>query len=164
MAFVFFVLNSEVIPATTDDRDKLGYLLYPLIHQRQPDIAAKLTGMLLEMENDHILQLIQSAALLDAYVNQAMTVLPEYRSGATAGSNGCGGGISTASVGSDGAEEETNTEPDEEMRVLFKGKENDDLTLFVRTPQAKLLTLDVTPPPTRSKTSSGISRRVRPWI
>ena len=69
-------------------------------------------------------------------------------------------------------------EPDEEVRLLFNGKELDDLhpladyelpkngvvdlvsgmTLFVRTPQAKLLSLDVNP----SDTVQDVKRKIPP--
>lgn len=52
----------------------LGERLYPLVHGLQPDRAAKVTGMLLEMDNAEILLLIENPAALAAKVEEAVGV------------------------------------------------------------------------------------------
>lgn len=56
----------------------LGERLYPLVHSLQPDRAAKVTGMLLEMDNAEILLLIENPAALAAKVEEAVGVLGDH--------------------------------------------------------------------------------------
>ena len=49
--------------------------LYPLIHQLQPVLAGKITGMLLEFENTELLNLLESPKDLKKRVNEAIEVL-----------------------------------------------------------------------------------------
>ncbi|KAL8504979.1 hypothetical protein ACS0TY_016252 [Phlomoides rotata] len=53
----------------------LGERLYPLVAHRQPDLAAKITGMLLEMDNSELLVLLDSPESLAAKVEEAVQVL-----------------------------------------------------------------------------------------
>ena len=53
----------------------LGENLYPLVMQLEPDHAAKLTGMLLEMDQTEVLHLLESPESLKAKVAEAMEVL-----------------------------------------------------------------------------------------
>lgn len=57
----------------------LGERLYPLVHTLQPDRAAKVTGMLLEMDNAEILLLIENPAALAAKVEEAVGVSCDIR-------------------------------------------------------------------------------------
>jgi len=59
----------------------LGESLYPLIYQRQPDQAGKITGMILELDNTEILHLLESPEALDEKVNEAIQVLEDYKRG-----------------------------------------------------------------------------------
>lgn len=52
----------------------LGERLYPLVADLQPDRAAKITGMLLEMDNAEILLLIENPTALQTKVDEAVTV------------------------------------------------------------------------------------------
>lgn len=53
----------------------LGENLYPLVVQLEPDHAAKVTGMLLEMDQTEVLHLLESPESLKAKVAEAMEVL-----------------------------------------------------------------------------------------
>ncbi|KAK9988428.1 hypothetical protein SO802_028667 [Lithocarpus litseifolius] len=56
-------------------RTMLGESLYPLVDQLEPDNAAKVTGMLLEMDQTEVLHLLESPEALKAKVAEAMEVL-----------------------------------------------------------------------------------------
>ncbi|GMH35378.1 hypothetical protein BSKO_03246 [Bryopsis sp. KO-2023] len=56
----------------------LGERLYPLVHSLQPDRAAKVTGMLLEMDNAEILLLIENPGALASKVEEAVGVLGDH--------------------------------------------------------------------------------------
>lgn len=53
----------------------LGESLYPLVEQLERDHAAKVTGMLLEMDQTEVLHLLESPDALKAKVAEAMEVL-----------------------------------------------------------------------------------------
>jgi|UniRef100_A0A2N9H628 polyadenylate-binding protein len=56
-------------------RTMLGEALYPLVDQLEHDSAAKVTGMLLEMDQTEVLHLLESPEALKAKVAEAMDVL-----------------------------------------------------------------------------------------
>ncbi|OIT04185.1 PREDICTED: polyadenylate-binding protein 2-like [Nicotiana attenuata] len=56
-------------------RTMLGESLYPLVDQLEHEHAAKVTGMLLEMDQTEVLHLLESPEALKAKVNEAMDVL-----------------------------------------------------------------------------------------
>uniref|UniRef100_A0A7N0TPX2 Polyadenylate-binding protein n=2 Tax=Kalanchoe fedtschenkoi TaxID=63787 RepID=A0A7N0TPX2_KALFE len=56
-------------------RTMLGESLYPLVDQLEHESAAKVTGMLLEMDQTEVLHLIESPEALKAKVAEAMEVL-----------------------------------------------------------------------------------------
>ncbi|KAL7206485.1 hypothetical protein ACSBR2_019242 [Camellia fascicularis] len=58
-----------------DQRTMLGENLYPLVEQLEPEMAAKVTGMLLEMDQTEVLHLLESPEALKAKVAEAMEVL-----------------------------------------------------------------------------------------
>ncbi|GLT93477.1 hypothetical protein SLE2022_112690 [Rubroshorea leprosula] len=68
---------SSTLAAASPERQKqiLGERLYPLVEKHQPDLVAKITGMLLEMDNSELLLLIESPEALAAKVEEAMDVL-----------------------------------------------------------------------------------------
>lgn len=53
----------------------LGESLYPLVDQLEHEHAAKVTGMLLEMDQTEVLHLLESPEALKAKVSEAMDVL-----------------------------------------------------------------------------------------
>ena len=53
----------------------LGDCLFPLISQVQPALAGKITGMLLEMDNGELLNLLESPEALNAKITEAVSVL-----------------------------------------------------------------------------------------
>ena len=53
----------------------LGENLYPLVEQLEHEHAAKVTGMLLEMDQTEVLHLLESPEALKAKVAEAMEVL-----------------------------------------------------------------------------------------
>ncbi|XP_057963668.1 polyadenylate-binding protein 8-like [Malania oleifera] len=69
-------LASALANATPEQqRTMLGENLYPLVEQLEPEMAAKVTGMLLEMDQTEVLHLLESPEALKAKVAEAMDVL-----------------------------------------------------------------------------------------
>ncbi|KAL1541342.1 polyadenylate-binding protein 7-like [Salvia divinorum] len=68
---------SSVLAAAPPEQQKhiLGERLYPLVAHHQPDLAAKITGMLLEMDNSELLVLLDSPESLAAKVEEVVQVL-----------------------------------------------------------------------------------------
>ncbi|XAR72917.1 hypothetical protein NMG60_11019723 [Bertholletia excelsa] len=58
-----------------EQRTMLGENLYPLVEQLEPELAAKVTGMLLEMDQTEVLHLLESPEALKAKVAEAIEVL-----------------------------------------------------------------------------------------
>lgn len=69
-------LASALASATPENqRLMLGEQLYPLVERIEPEHTAKVTGMLLEMDQTEVLHLIESPDALKAKVAEAMDVL-----------------------------------------------------------------------------------------
>ncbi|XP_057831145.1 uncharacterized protein LOC131041912 isoform X2 [Cryptomeria japonica] len=68
---------SSVLAAAPPDIQKqmLGEHLFPLVQQHQFELAGKITGMLLDMDNTELLLLLESPDSLLAKVNEAVRVL-----------------------------------------------------------------------------------------
>ncbi|KAF3487603.1 hypothetical protein F2Q69_00052814 [Brassica cretica] len=62
----------------------LGENLYPLVEQLEAESAAKVTGMLLEMDQTEVLHLLESPEALKAKVAEAMDVLRSVAAGGAA--------------------------------------------------------------------------------
>ncbi|KDP36031.1 hypothetical protein JCGZ_09997 [Jatropha curcas] len=71
-------LASALASAAPEARNEmLGSQLYPLVNRLEPDHVAKVTGMLLEMDQTEVLHLIESPDALKNKVAEAMQVLRE---------------------------------------------------------------------------------------
>ncbi|KAK4759562.1 hypothetical protein SAY87_022693 [Trapa incisa] len=76
---------SSLLAAASPDKQKqiLGERLYPLVQKHKPDLVAKITGMLLEMDNSELLLLLESPESLAAKVEEAVQVLKLSKSKAS---------------------------------------------------------------------------------
>jgi len=61
-----------------EQKNMIGERLYPLIYQHQPNLAGKITGMLLEMDNAELLNLIESPDALQRKIDEALIVLKNH--------------------------------------------------------------------------------------
>ena len=70
-------LNAQALAAASpaDRKQLLGEALYPQIHASEPELAGKITGMLLEMDDSELIQLIGDQAALNEKVSEAKDVL-----------------------------------------------------------------------------------------
>ncbi|KAL3536186.1 hypothetical protein ACH5RR_004647 [Cinchona calisaya] len=70
------MLSSMLAAASPENRKQiLGERLFPLVSQHKPGLAAKVMGMLLEMDNSELLLLLESPESLAAKVEEAVEVL-----------------------------------------------------------------------------------------
>ncbi|GMY25062.1 polyadenylate-binding protein 7 [Fagus crenata] len=70
------MLSSTLAAASPElQKQILGERLYPLVQKQKPDLAAKITGMLLEMDNSELLLLLESPESLATKVKEAVQVL-----------------------------------------------------------------------------------------
>lgn len=74
LAAVLANLNPE------QQKNVLGERLYSYIVRNHPSVAAKITGMLLEMDNSEILNMLDSPAVLDSKIAEAQDVLNRHMS------------------------------------------------------------------------------------
>lgn len=74
-------LTSSMLAAAPPQEQKqlLGERLFPLIHQMHPDMAGKITGMLLEIDNAELLHMLESRESLRSKVDEAVAVLQAHR-------------------------------------------------------------------------------------
>jgi len=61
-----------------EQKQMLGEVLFLKIAPTQPELAGKITGMLLEIDNSELLLLIENEEALNNKVNEAIVVLNEY--------------------------------------------------------------------------------------
>ncbi|XP_029362327.1 polyadenylate-binding protein 1-like [Echeneis naucrates] len=62
-----------------DQKQLLGERLYPLIHAHHPNLAGKITGMLLEIDNSELLHMLESPESLHSKVAEAIAVLQAHQ-------------------------------------------------------------------------------------
>jgi polyadenylate-binding protein len=67
---------AEAAPA--EQKQMLGERLFPVIHQMYPDMAGKITGMLLEIDNSELLHMLEHHESLKAKVEEAVAVLQAH--------------------------------------------------------------------------------------
>ncbi|XP_055388895.1 polyadenylate-binding protein 1A-like [Condylostylus longicornis] len=60
-------------------KQMLGEKLFPLVSKHQPELAGKITGMMLEMDNAELLSLLESETQLQAKVDEALGVLHRHQ-------------------------------------------------------------------------------------
>jgi polyadenylate-binding protein len=75
---------------SSQQKQALGEAIYPKIQQIQPELAGKITGMLLEMENSELITLVDDDNALRAKVDEALSVYDDYMKskGGEPGANG----------------------------------------------------------------------------
>jgi len=65
--------------APNDQKQMLGERLFPLIQRMYPDMAGKITGMLLEIDNSELLHMLEHHESLKAKVDEAVAVLQAHQ-------------------------------------------------------------------------------------
>merc|ERR1719392_388435 len=68
-----------------EQKQMLGERLFPLIQRMYPDLAGKITGMLLEIDNSELLHMLEHQESLKAKVEEAVAVLQAHQAKQTAG-------------------------------------------------------------------------------
>ncbi|KAL0914688.1 hypothetical protein M5K25_015056 [Dendrobium thyrsiflorum] len=80
------LLSSRLAAAPLQQQKQmLGERLFPLVQKLKADLAAKITGMLLEMDNSELLLLLESPDALAAKVEEALQVLKLSKTQVSAG-------------------------------------------------------------------------------
>lgn len=69
--------------APEQQKNALGERLFARISETQPEYAAKITGMLLEMDVTETLNLLESPDVLTEKINEALTVLKAHEGSLT---------------------------------------------------------------------------------
>ncbi|XP_042786012.1 polyadenylate-binding protein 1-like [Panthera leo] len=62
-----------------EQKQMIGERLYPLIYDAHTQLAGKITGMLLEIDNSELLLMLESPESLNAKVEEALAVLQAHQ-------------------------------------------------------------------------------------
>uniref|UniRef100_A0A0E0NTC4 Polyadenylate-binding protein n=1 Tax=Oryza rufipogon TaxID=4529 RepID=A0A0E0NTC4_ORYRU len=62
-----------------EQKNMLGNRLYPLVERHHPDLASKITGMLLELGNSEVVMLLYSSNMLSAKIEECVKLLQEVK-------------------------------------------------------------------------------------
>ena len=108
-------LTAAVLAAASEPMQKnmIGERLYPLIAQTQSDLAGKITGMLLEMDNSELLHLLQFPDNLGAKIDEALEVIKAHKTAVSGGS----------SISSISDHEGEDSDEGGEVEIFFCGEE-----------------------------------------
>jgi hypothetical protein len=60
---------------SVSEKEMLGEHIYPIVEKRYPDLAGKITGMLLELESAELYALLESQELMNDKIDEAIIVL-----------------------------------------------------------------------------------------
>mmetsp|Transcript_7886 Transcript_7886/g.23776 ORF Transcript_7886/g.23776 Transcript_7886/m.23776 type:complete len:645 (-) Transcript_7886:466-2400(-) len=73
-------LTAAMLAAASPEQQKtmIGERLFPRVSSLQPDLAGKITGMLLEMDNAELLMLLEEDSALLSKVSEAIDVLKQH--------------------------------------------------------------------------------------
>ncbi|KAF7496504.1 Polyadenylate-binding protein 1 [Sarcoptes scabiei] len=74
----FFLFQIPVGISADDQTQVLGEQLYPLVLELQPELASKITGMLLEMDHQEVVEMIGNKESLKSKVEEALVVLKAH--------------------------------------------------------------------------------------
>mmetsp|Transcript_42963 Transcript_42963/g.70881 ORF Transcript_42963/g.70881 Transcript_42963/m.70881 type:complete len:138 (+) Transcript_42963:3-416(+) len=58
-------------------KQMLGEKLYPMVAKYQPELAGKITGMMLEMDNNELMRLLDSEQQVRSKVDEALRVIQQ---------------------------------------------------------------------------------------
>ena len=74
-------LTASMLAAAPPQEQKqmLGERLFPLIQRMYPDLAGKITGMLLEIDNSELLHMLENQQALKAKMEEAVAVLQAHQ-------------------------------------------------------------------------------------
>merc|ERR1739848_331754 len=62
-----------------EQKQMLGERLFPLIQNMHPDLASKITGMLLEIDNSELVHMLEHQESLKNKVEEALAVLQAHK-------------------------------------------------------------------------------------
>jgi len=74
-------LTSTMLAAAPmqEQKQMLGERLFPMIQRMYPELAGKITGMLLEIDNSELLHMLEHQESLKAKVEEAVAVLQAHQ-------------------------------------------------------------------------------------
>lgn len=70
---------NQTVMQSPDQKQILGERLYPVVEKMYPDMAGKITGMLLEIDNHELIRMIENQDSLRAKVEEAIAVLQAHQ-------------------------------------------------------------------------------------